>query len=64
MRCGRKALQRAREKFADLLLEDLSTSLLQPTQEELAQELIDLRLYEYCRPTLEKNALKKDDFAR
>ena len=50
----RKALQRAREKFADLLLEDLSTSLCEPEPDALVQELIDLRLYEYCRPALER----------
>jgi RNA polymerase sigma-70 factor (ECF subfamily) len=50
----RKALQRAREKFADLLLDDLSASLRQPEPDALVQELIDLRLYEYCRPALER----------
>jgi DNA-directed RNA polymerase specialized sigma24 family protein len=50
----RKALQRAREKFAGLLLADLSASLGEPGQEALVQELIDLRLYEYCRPALER----------
>jgi RNA polymerase sigma factor (sigma-70 family) len=50
----RKALQRAREKFADLLLEDLAGSLSNPTAEQIEQELIDLELYEYCRPALER----------
>ncbi len=50
----RKALQRAREKFADLLLEDLSLSLREPEPDDLVRELIDLRLYEYCRPALER----------
>src|SRR5262249_45949233 len=45
----RKALQRAREKFADLLLEELAGGLPEPTREALEEELIALRLYEYCR---------------
>jgi DNA-directed RNA polymerase specialized sigma24 family protein len=51
----RKALQRAREKFADLMLEDLAASLSNPTQEAIERELIDLELYEYCRPALDRN---------
>jgi RNA polymerase sigma factor (sigma-70 family) len=54
----RKALQRAREKFADLLLDDLAASLRDSGPEALERELIDLRLYEYCRPALER---KRDD---
>lgn len=54
----RKALQRAREKFADLLLDDLSTSLCGPDADVLVQELIDLRLYEYCRPALERKRIE------
>lgn len=50
----RKALQRAREKFADLLLADLAASLQGAGADALEQELIDLRLYEYCRPALER----------
>jgi RNA polymerase sigma-70 factor (ECF subfamily) len=50
----RKALQRAREKFADLLLDDLAASLRDSGPEALERELIDLRLYEYCRPALER----------
>lgn len=51
---ARKALQRAREKFADLLLEDLRSSMQDSAPDALEQELIDLRLYEYCRPALER----------
>lgn len=50
----RKALQRSREKFADLLLDDLTASLADSGPESLDHELIDLRLYEYCRPALER----------
>lgn len=48
----RKALQRARATFADLLLEDVAHSLGDPTGEELEQELIDLELLPYCRSAL------------
>jgi DNA-directed RNA polymerase specialized sigma24 family protein len=51
---ARKALQRAREKFADCLLDDLRLSLQQSSPESLESELIDLRLYEYCRPALDR----------
>jgi DNA-directed RNA polymerase specialized sigma24 family protein len=50
----RKALQRAREKFADLLLADLAASLNKAEPDALERELIDLRLYEYCRPALDR----------
>jgi DNA-directed RNA polymerase specialized sigma24 family protein len=50
----RKALQRSREKYAELLLADLAASLGRPTREELERELIDLDLYEYCRPAVER----------
>jgi RNA polymerase sigma-70 factor (ECF subfamily) len=50
----RKALQRARDKFADLLLADLMASLHDTTSDALERELIDLRLFEYCRPAVER----------
>jgi DNA-directed RNA polymerase specialized sigma24 family protein len=50
----RKALQRAREKFADALLADLTASLRGAAPDALEQELIELRLYEYCKPALER----------
>jgi RNA polymerase sigma-70 factor (ECF subfamily) len=50
----RQILHRAREKFADLLLEEVAHSLQAPTAEELEQELIDLGLLDYCRPALER----------
>jgi RNA polymerase sigma-70 factor (ECF subfamily) len=51
---ARKALQRSREKFAELLLADLSASLGRPTQDDLERELIELELFEYCRPAVRK----------
>jgi RNA polymerase sigma-70 factor (ECF subfamily) len=54
----RQTLHRAREKFADLLLEEVLHSLEAPTAEQLEQELIDLGLLEYCRPALERRGRK------
>jgi DNA-directed RNA polymerase specialized sigma24 family protein len=50
----RKTLERAREKFANLLIDEVGRSLAEPTLDELEQELIDLRLlgYHYCRDIL------------
>ena len=54
--CVRQVLHRAREKFADLLLDEVAHSLEKPTPERLAQELIELGLYDHCRPALERRA--------
>jgi RNA polymerase sigma factor (sigma-70 family) len=50
----RQTLRRARDHFADLLLEELSHSIVNPTRERLAEELADLRLLSYCQPALER----------
>lgn len=50
----RQTLHRAREKFADLLLEEVAHSLKSPTLEHLEEELLDLGLIDYCRPALER----------
>jgi hypothetical protein len=50
----RKALQRAHEKFADLLLDEVAASLETATPAELAQELSALDLLRYCRSALER----------
>ena len=50
----RQTLHRARERFADLLLDEVIQSLDHPDAERLEQELIDLALLEYCRPALER----------
>ncbi|MGE3806447.1 MAG: RNA polymerase sigma factor [Gemmataceae bacterium] len=50
----RQLLHRARDRFADLVLEEVLDSLDRPTTEALEQELIDLGLLEYCRPALER----------
>ncbi len=48
----RKMLQRARTQFAQLLLQEVTTSLGTPDQTEIEQELIDLNLHKYCRHLL------------
>jgi RNA polymerase sigma-70 factor (ECF subfamily) len=53
----RQALHRAREKFADLLLDEVTHSLENPTAEQVVQELADLGLLDYCRPALERRGL-------
>lgn len=48
----RKRLYLARDRFADLLLDEVAQSLASPTLEDLEQELIDLGLLEHCRTSL------------
>jgi RNA polymerase sigma-70 factor (ECF subfamily) len=50
----RQMLHRARDRFADLLLEETMHTLREPTVEQLEQELIDVGLLEYCKPALDK----------
>ena len=50
----RKLLHRARNLFADLLVEEVARSLGTSDQEALEQELIDLDLLDYCRSALER----------
>src|SRR5262249_52236631 len=50
----RKLLQRAREKFAQFLLEDVAHSMENPTLEQLTQELRELGFLSYCKPALER----------
>jgi RNA polymerase sigma-70 factor (ECF subfamily) len=50
----RQTLHRARDKFADLLLEEVAQTLREPTADALEQELLDLGLLEYCRPALDR----------
>jgi RNA polymerase sigma-70 factor (ECF subfamily) len=51
---ARTALKRAREKFAQLLLEEVERAKEQPTLDELEAELIDLELLQYCAKALKK----------
>jgi RNA polymerase sigma-70 factor (ECF subfamily) len=50
----RQSLHRARERFADLLLDEVAQTLQAPTAETLAEELGDLGLLDYCRPALDR----------
>ncbi|MFK7768182.1 MAG: RNA polymerase sigma factor [Mariniblastus sp.] len=50
---ARVQLHRAREKFASLLIDDVSNSLENNSRENVEQELIELGLMEYCRPAFE-----------
>jgi RNA polymerase sigma-70 factor (ECF subfamily) len=52
----RQILHRARERFADLLLEEIAQGLDNPTDEALEAELIDLSLLDHCRPALKRRA--------
>jgi RNA polymerase sigma-70 factor (ECF subfamily) len=46
----RQSLRRAREKFSDLLLDEVAQTLDRPTPDRLEEELADLGLLEFCRP--------------
>jgi RNA polymerase sigma-70 factor (ECF subfamily) len=50
----RQTLRRARDKFADLLLDEVAQTLRQPTADQLGQELADLELLQYCQPALDR----------
>jgi RNA polymerase sigma-70 factor (ECF subfamily) len=54
----RQTLHRARERFADLLLDEVSHSLENTGAEQLEEELVELGLLEYCRPALERRGLE------
>jgi len=50
----RKILQRAREKFADLLVGEVARSLQARSLDEVEQEIIDLGFHVYCRRAIER----------
>lgn len=52
----RVLLHRAREQFAELLLDEVLDSLAEGSLEQAEEELIDLDLLEYCRPAFEKRS--------
>lgn len=56
---ARQILHRAREKFADLLLEEVSRSLQTTAEDRIEQELIDLGLLAHCRPALDRRQRKR-----
>lgn len=47
----RQLLHRARDRFAELLLDQIRQTLHEPTQEALEEELSDLGLMKYCQPS-------------
>jgi RNA polymerase sigma-70 factor (ECF subfamily) len=51
---ARQNLRRARERFADLLLDELARSLEDPSHDRLEEELIDLGLHGYCQEALRR----------
>lgn len=50
----RVMLHRAREEFAQLLLDEVTNTLDQPLRADVEEELIELRLLKYCRPALQQ----------
>lgn len=52
----RVMLHRAREAFAELLLEEVRNSIADPSRDDIEDELIELELFEYCKPALERRA--------
>jgi RNA polymerase sigma-70 factor (ECF subfamily) len=54
----RQTLHRAREKFADLLLDEVARSLQSSAPERLEEELVDLGLLPYCQTALRRRAGK------
>jgi RNA polymerase sigma factor (sigma-70 family) len=51
----RMALQRSRDRFVEFLQDEVTGCLSNPSPEEVEQELIELRLLEYCKPGLKRN---------
>jgi RNA polymerase sigma-70 factor (ECF subfamily) len=60
----RKLLQRARERFADCLLDEVAQSLEEAAPERLEAELRELGLLAYCRPALRRRGLVTEGAAR
>ncbi len=50
----RKWLHTARERFAELLMNEVAASLRNPTPDAVVQELIDLELFEFCKIAVER----------
>jgi RNA polymerase sigma factor (sigma-70 family) len=56
----RVLIHRAREMFADLLLDVVCESLKDSTRDEVEQELSELNLLDYCRSALERRGEGKE----
>jgi RNA polymerase sigma factor (sigma-70 family) len=50
----RQLLQRAREKWAGSLIDEVKVSLKSPTRDNVEEELADLRLLHLCKPVLNR----------
>jgi hypothetical protein len=50
----RQLLHRARERFSELLLDDVRRSLEGAAMERVQEELAELRLLKYCQDVIEK----------
>jgi RNA polymerase sigma factor (sigma-70 family) len=53
---ARKTLERARTKFADLLLDEVASSLDCSESDDLGEALVELDLLRFCRKALERRA--------
>jgi RNA polymerase sigma factor (sigma-70 family) len=51
----RQQLKRARQRFAEFIIEDITQGLDQPSPNRVQEELIDVGLYEYIRDVLPPN---------
>jgi RNA polymerase sigma-70 factor (ECF subfamily) len=51
---ARVLLHRARDEFAEVLLDDVIQSLAEESLDDAEEELIELDLLEYCRPALDR----------
>lgn len=58
---ARVLIHRAREKFTNLLIDEIMPSLKEPTLDCLEEELIELELIGYCREALEKRRAGERD---
>src|SRR5262249_36984456 len=50
----RQLLHRARERFAELLLDEVAQSLEGASEEQVAEELAELNLLKYCQDVLDR----------
>lgn len=50
----RQTLHRARDRFADQLLDEIAHAISDPTLESLEEELTELGLLEHCHPALDR----------
>jgi RNA polymerase sigma-70 factor (ECF subfamily) len=53
---ARQTLHRARERFGDLLVEEVANTLEPPTLDRIEEELSELDLLKYCKRALERRA--------